>query len=127
MEELKIPSTNSTPEIILNPKGFIKIRGRSIHENISHHFRQAEAWITNYVKSPAEVTCVDIDLEYCNSASSKLLIHLLQKISRIQQERKKLTVNWYYEDGDEDIHEVGEFISSILNVPFNFIKTSSSF
>jgi len=124
MEELKIPSTKNSPEIILNPKGSIKIGGRSIHEDISRYFRPVEIWVNDYIKSPAEITHVDIDLEYCNSASSKLLIHLLQKMSKVQLARKKLLVNWYYEEGDEDIHEVGEFISSVLNMPFNFIKTS---
>jgi len=31
-------------------------------------------------------------------------------------------VNWYYEEGDEDILEKGEFLSDELNVPFNFIE-----
>jgi hypothetical protein len=30
-------------------------------------------------------------------------------------------INWYYEEGDEDILEKGENISSVLDVIFNFI------
>jgi hypothetical protein len=30
-------------------------------------------------------------------------------------------INWYYEEGDEDILEKGENISSVLDVTFNFI------
>jgi hypothetical protein len=37
---------------------------------------------------------------------------------------KKYIFNWYYEVGDEDILERGEYFSSILDVPFNFIKVS---
>jgi hypothetical protein len=33
-------------------------------------------------------------------------------------------INWYYEDGDEDILEQGEYISTTLEIPFNFIMTS---
>ena len=34
---------------------------------------------------------------------------------------KKYIINWYYEEGDEDILEKGEYISSVLNIPFNYI------
>ena len=34
---------------------------------------------------------------------------------------KKFMVNWYYDEGDEDILEKGEYISSVVEVPFNFI------
>jgi hypothetical protein len=37
---------------------------------------------------------------------------------------KKYSVNWYYEEGDEDILEKGEDISSALDIPFNFIMIS---
>jgi hypothetical protein len=37
---------------------------------------------------------------------------------------KKYSINWYYEEGDEDILEKGEDISSALNIPFNFIMIS---
>jgi len=122
MEELKISPTKNTPEIILNPEGIIKIRGRSIHENVADFFTPVEDWVSLYIKTPSEVTCVDINLEYFNSASAKVFIHILQKITYVSLKHKKFIFNWYYEDGDEDILERGEYFSSILDVPFNFIK-----
>lgn len=123
MKELKISPTKSSPEIILNPGGVIKIRGRSIHENVADFFAPVVKWIDKYVESPAPVTCVDIDLEYFNSASAKVFIHLMEVIKHVSLKDKKFIFNWYYEDGDEDILERGEYFSSILDVPFNFIKT----
>jgi hypothetical protein len=122
MEELRIPPTKNTPEIILNPEGIIHIRGRSIHENVTDFFGPIEDWVTEYIEGPAEVTCVDLNLEYFNSASAKVFIHLLQKITYVSLKHKKFIFNWYYEDGDEDILERGEYFSSVLDVPFNFIK-----
>jgi len=46
---------------------------------------------------------------------------LLRKIETINKKNKKYTINWYYEEGDEDILEKGEKISIALNIPFNFI------
>jgi hypothetical protein len=122
MEELRISPTKNTPEIILNPEGIIKIRGRSIHENVRDFFAPVEDWISVYIESPAELTCVDMNLEYFNSASAKVFIHILQKITYVTLKHKKFIFNWYYEDGDEDILERGEYFASVLDVSFVFIK-----
>jgi hypothetical protein len=122
MEELKISSTKDSPEIILSPNGIIKIMGRSILENVSDFIEPVEEWIADYLEIPAEITCIDISLEYFNSATAKVLIHLLELLKHVRLKNKKLIFNWYYADGDEDILESGEYFSSILEVPFNFIK-----
>jgi hypothetical protein len=122
MEELRISPTKNTPEIMLNPIGTILIKGRSIHENVTDFFEPVEDWISEYIGAPAEVTSVDLSLEYFNSASAKVFIHLLQKISYVTLKRKKFVINWYYEDGDDDILERGEYFASVLDVRFNFIK-----
>jgi hypothetical protein len=122
MKELRISPSKNSPEIILTPEGTIRIKGRSIHENVISFFKPVEHWISEYITNPADVTCVDINLEYFNSASAKVFIHILQKITYVQLKHKKFIFNWYYEDGDEDILERGEYFASILDVPFNFIK-----
>jgi hypothetical protein len=123
MKELSIAPTKNSPEIILNPGGMLRIIGRSIHENVAEFFAPVEVWITDYIESPAEVTCVDLNLEYFNSASAKVFIHLLELIKHVSLKNKKFIFNWYYEEGDEDIFERGEYFASVLDVPFNFIKT----
>jgi hypothetical protein len=122
MQELRISPTKNTPEIILNPGGIIKIRGRSIHENVADFFTPVEDWISGYIEVPADVTSVDMNLEYFNSASAKVFIHILQKITYVTLKHKKFIFNWYYEDGDEDILERGEYFASVLDVPFTFVK-----
>jgi hypothetical protein len=122
MQEKRIAPAKNSPEIILNPEGIIKIRGRSIHENVTAFFEPVEKWIDEYICDPADVTCVDICLEYFNSASAKVFILLLQKITYVTLKNKKFIFNWYYEDGDEDILERGEYFASVLDVSFNFIK-----
>jgi hypothetical protein len=122
MQETRILPTKNSPEIIMTPDGIIKIRGRSIHENVTDFFKPVHHWIDEYIKDPADLTCVDMILEYFNSASAKVFIQLLQKLTYVKLKNKKLIFNWYYEDGDEDILERGEYFASVLDVPFNFIK-----
>jgi hypothetical protein len=125
VKEVKILPTKSSPEVILNPDGIIKIRGRSIQEDVAEFFEPVDDWITEYVKEPADITCVDVMLEYFNSASARVFITLFQKITWVTLRHKKFIFNWYYEDGDEDILERGEYFASVLDVPINFIKISS--
>jgi hypothetical protein len=122
MEELRILPTKNTPEIILNPQGIIRIKGRSIHENVTDFFEPVEDWISEYITVPADITSVDMNLEYFNSASAKVFIHILQKVTYVTLKHKKFVFNWYYEEGDDDILERGEYFASVLDVRFNFIK-----
>lgn len=122
MEALTFTPTKNTPEIILNPAGIIKIKGRSIHENAAAFFTPVEEWISEYIQNPANVTSVEMSLDYFNSASAKIFISILQKITWVTISHKKFVINWYYEEGDEDILERGEYFASILDVPVNFIK-----
>ena len=122
MEDLRIPHTKNTPEVLLSTEGRIRIRGRSIHENATEFYTPVEEWISSYILEPAGITVVDLSLEYFNSASAKVFVHILQKITYVTLKNKKFIINWYYEDGDEDILERGEYFANILDVPFNFVR-----
>jgi hypothetical protein len=41
----------------------------------------------------------------------------------ISKKDKRLSVNWYFEEGDDDIMERGEYYESILEFKFNFFET----
>ena len=124
MQAVRIQPTKKSPEIILDPEGHIKIRGRSIHENVAEFFEPVGKWISDYVNNPADLTCVDVNLEYFNSASAKIFITLFQRITMVTLKHKKYRFNWYYEDGDDDILERGEYFATVLDVPITFIKVS---
>jgi hypothetical protein len=121
MLEKKIISTKNTPEISLNPDGIIKITGRSMFGNASEFSEQIEEWVDEYICNPADLTSVDIYLEYFNAINFKIYFNLLKKIGSIKLLNKKYIINWYYEEGDEDILEKGEHISEALDIPFNYI------
>ena len=122
-QQIISPSKN-TPEVILDQKGTIKLTGRLIPENAEDFFKPREEWINGYFKNPAEITSVEICIEYINSAGTKYLLDIIHKIVHIhlKKNKKKFIKNWHYNDEDEDILEKGRFFSSDLDVPFNFIK-----
>jgi hypothetical protein len=116
--------TKNTPEVILDPKGIIKMTGRFIPENAIEFFNPIDEWINEYFCNPSDITCIEICFEYINSEGVKHLLDLIYKIIHIhlKNDKKKLIINWYYKDDDEDILEQGTFFSSVLKVPFNLIK-----
>ena len=120
----KISQSRNTPEVILDPKGIIKLTGKLIPENAEDFFKPIEEWINEYFSNPAETTFVEICLDYINSAGTKYLLHIIHLITHIHlgNNKKKIIINWYYNDEDEDILEKGRLFSSDLDVPFNFIK-----
>ena len=122
-QQLISPPKN-TPEVILDPKGIIKLKGRLIPENAENFFNPIGEWINDYFKNPPDNITVEICIEYINSAGTMYLLDIIHKITYIhlQKNTKKFIINWYYKDEDEDMLEKGRFFSSDLKVPFNFIK-----
>jgi len=118
----KKKSKKRTPDVILDPKGIIKITGQSIPENAVHFFDPILEWIDEYICNPADMTYIDINLDYINGFSSKFLLTILRKISYVQLKGKKFKINWYYKDDDEDMCEKGTYFSSVSDIPINFIK-----
>jgi len=122
MDQYLVEPARNAPLIHFRPDGSMRIKGRSIHENVAEFYQPAFNWVDEYLNSPPEITCIDIQLEYFNSASAKYIIKLLQKFKKVLFCNKKFFINWYYEEGDEDILEKGEYFASVLDMPFNFIE-----
>ena len=62
-QQIILPTKN-TPEVILDPQGTIKLTGRLISENAEDFFNPIEEWINEYFKNPADITTVEICIEY---------------------------------------------------------------
>ncbi len=123
LDEVHILPTKTTPEILLNPKGIIKIKGRAIDESRAQAPDQITNWIDSYLLNPAELTSVTIALEFLNSFNTLILTATLKKISQVLQLGKSIRINWFYEEDDVDIYERGECISSTINIPIEFSIT----
>jgi hypothetical protein len=125
LNEVHILPTKTTPEIFLNPKGIIKIKGRAIDESRDKAPEQMTTWIDAYVLNPPQLTEVIIALEFLNSFNTLVLTSTLKKISQVIRLGKKIAIRWYYEEDDVDIFERGEYISATVNIPTEFIKTDN--
>jgi len=125
MEKVHILPTTKTPEIYLNPSGLIKVKGRAIDESRTGFPEQIMTWIESYLLAPADSTDVTIALEFLNSFNTIIFTSFLKKIAELQQMKKRLHIRWYYEEDDIDIYDRGVYISSIIDVPIEFIITDN--
>ncbi len=123
METITLESTKKTPMVLLDPEGQIRLGGRSIPEDASKFYNGILNWIQEYRSLSKNCTTVDIELEYFNSGSAKFVMQILRELSELIHIGKELKINWYYEEGDDDILERGEYYASILDIEIKFIKT----
>jgi len=121
---LRIAATGTTPEIIMNPSGSIIISGRSMSKNADEFYRKMDSWLEVYMMEPADMTRIDIWLEYFDRVNLSAFMSVLKKIKKVSQVAKEFEINWHYEEDDEDILAQGENLSQILNIPVNMVMIS---
>jgi len=121
IDGLHILPTHNTPEFIISPDGIIKIKGRALFVDNTEIPKQIMNGFEAYFSNPAETTYVIIAIEYINSYSTTILVSILSKLSQVILQLKKLVIQWYYEEDDEDMLELGKYISQICNIPIEFV------
>ena len=117
METLKLKKTDDTPEIILDKShGIFEISGRSLPEDSVAFYSPVFQWIRQYQSEPNQATEFVFKLDYANTASSKIIQDILSVLERI----KGVTIVWYHLEDDEDMKDMGEELSELVEIPFEF-------
>lgn len=122
MDDFQIKRTFNTPEIELIPSlGTLLIEGRSIPEDPEDFFESVISALNDYFRNPQKLTKVTIKLEYVNSGSSKYILEVLRMLKNYHDKGMECEVNWYYEEDDESILELGNHYKNTIRIPFNII------
>ena len=118
MDKLSIEGTEETPAIILDKqKGTFEFSGRSLTEAPAEFFKPVVKWIEAYSKDPNASTLITFKLEYINTNSAKCILDVLMALQQI----KDAKVAWYFHEDDEDMEEMGEEFSELVEITFEFI------
>ena len=122
MDPIKIEGTPKTPTVNFKAEsGVLEVKGRSIPENSIEFYKPLVDWIGNYGDSAKADTVVNIQLEYFNTSSSKCILDVFKKLESVNG-KTNITINWHYEEDDEDMLEAGEDYQAIINIPFKMIE-----
>lgn len=128
MKHLKIEQSVDTPSVDFNPvKGFLELEGKSFPSDVTAFFYPLLDWLDEYAKSPASKSTVNLKLEYFNTASSKMLLEIFNRLEKIYKNGSEVEVNWYYPEDDDDMRDTGQEYSELIKIPFKQIGYSVFF
>ena len=123
MEPLIIAKTDDTPAIHLDKAaGKFEFSGKSLPEDVSTFYAPVFDWIAKYGDDANDSATFVFKMTYFNTASSKIILDILMRLEDLHNDGKNITVEWHYEEDDEDMQEAGEEYSEIVEVPFKFIE-----
>ncbi len=127
MENLVVQATEYTPYIAFDAESnLLEIKGYSYPENAMAFYAPMFEWLHGYflhLQSQADIL-LNIEIVYFNSSSSKVLLDLFDLLNEQTLDKGiQSTVNWIYEEEDEDMLEFGqEFQEDFPSLIFHFVK-----
>jgi hypothetical protein len=120
MDELLIEGMEDSPRVKFSDQGGkLEISGKSLPEDVSAFYQPVIDWLNLYAKKPFNNTELTFRLTYFNTASSKVILDILTILEKMANEGKKVQINWYYPEYDEDMREAGIEYSEMVEIPFN--------
>ncbi|MCV9385164.1 DUF1987 domain-containing protein [Reichenbachiella ulvae] len=124
MNKIIYRPTRITPLIFFDPeRGLLELRGKSSPENAIEFYGKLLLSLEKFAKQGNKNLVANFKFEYFNTSSSKCIFDILRKINLVKEYGRKLSINWYYEEYDEDMQEAGEDYADLLGTEFNFIET----
>ena len=121
MDPLFIIGSNECPTILLDKdKGTFEISGQSLPEEAISFYLPVIEWFEEYIKEPLPETILTLDLDYCNSSSTKAIADVLEVLEDYYNAGGKVEIRWMYMEDDDDMLDVGKEFQEIIKVPFTF-------
>ncbi len=131
MEPLIIESTTLTPFVNFNPnEGRFEMSGYSRPENIRKFFTPLTNYFDDFLEEIENRQDNDgirsngllfvFRFTYINSVSTKFLCELLLQVMKFKNFGLSITIDWFYEEYDEEMCELGKDLSGIIDHSFNY-------
>jgi hypothetical protein len=128
MAELRIEKTDKTPRVLFNPENAIlELEGNSRPENVRDFYYPVIHQIQEYFNSLNEKEVKDksfrisFKMGYFNSSSAKFIADILFTISEYSTKGFMFKVDWFYEDGDDDMRGAGEDFAEMTGLNFQYV------
>jgi SiaC family regulatory phosphoprotein len=114
MSEYYCKETHRTPRITgsIND-GAIQIIGRSLPEDAKDFYLPFRDWLLELFVSDTRTINVYIELEYFNTATSKIIIDMLLNLEKLKI-NKTVSVTWAYDEDDVEMEETGHDFVALL-------------
>ena len=122
MEHLQIAAKDDTPAVDFHAEtGLLVLDGESYPEDPVDFFESLMNWVSQYIREIGGSLTLNITITYINTSSSKCMLDFLEALDNYHESGGKVTINWYYEEDDEDMQETGEELCEDLELPYTLI------
>lgn len=122
MEIIKYDEAGYLPGVILDKESkMFEISGKACPEDPIEFYQPIFDWLDEYSEDPLEITYFNFKMIYYNTATSKVLMMIMQRLEEISDDGNKVIVRWHYPEDDEDMEEAGEDYSEMVDVEFEMI------
>lgn len=131
MNPLIINETTATPKIHFDISiNEFELKGCSRPEDVREFYVPIINWLNEFdnsindelINKHADNPIIfKFKFEYFNSSSAKFILDILVLINQIHSKGLLMQIDWYFDENDDDMQEVGEELSEVVDFPFKFI------
>ncbi|MBV8653901.1 MAG: DUF1987 domain-containing protein [Alphaproteobacteria bacterium] len=128
MPNLKIAATDRTPEVDFDfDKRQLKLKGESYPEDVAKFYGPLFEALDNLLRGLGDGACsFEFELIYFNSSSAKAIMSILERLEDAAAAGASVTVNWYYDEEDDTMRELGEeFGEDLEHAKFRVAKLAT--
>ena len=117
-----VDKTKKTPNILFDQSiGKLEIAGYSLPVNSQEFYQPLFQLVSEYLSNPQPITELVFHIEYFNTSSSKIILHLLTEFEILISMGKEVSAVWYIDDEDSDMYEAGEAYKSSVKIPITIL------
>ena len=123
MSEINTEAGEDTPSVFLDEsKGILIIEGNSTPEDTVKFYQPVIDWLIAYPLSPFPLLTLQFKLNYYNTASSLLLLRVMQRADDLVPDGFSVKIEWHYKEDDEEMLDAGYmFQDAISKTTIDFI------
>jgi hypothetical protein len=119
---------------VLDPENkLFEFSGESRPENVRKFYLPILEWLESYTREQEKLNGTErssglqcqFNFEYFNSTSAKYILDIFKSLNAISALGIDLEIKWLYEEDDEDMLEVGQEMSRMSKLTFEYIKSDA--
>jgi hypothetical protein len=123
---LIIKETKHSPLVSFNTEtGVFELRGSSFLDNAHEFYTPIIDWLKDHSKAPISNIRLVFDLNYINTSSQRMVFDMLKRVDQMHKAGCKISVEWLYDENDDDLKDVGDDLLSFMEFPYKIIEKVS--
>lgn len=129
MRKLIIDKTVNSPGVIFDPENErFEISGESRPSDVASFYLELLKWFDDYSSylgqqgKQDDTVFFNFDFEYFNSSSAKYILDFCKQIGDARSKGRNLAIRWHYDKDDLDMLQVGQEMSKISRMPFEYAE-----